>query len=256
MKILVFLTTFDTTTIQRQEYKLMQKGRNTRLTPERINLLDKINFVWEAQRGGPRRQQRATVSVPESANPAQQRSGSGRAHAKGRGGMTHHMMMPAGFPMMPFAMPPGMMMTMPRSPDQADGNAKKKQANDNGTSNEEEQKESGETASTGVNSFFHPQMMMAPQMMSSMGWPGNSNGQMAFGIFPFAAPFPIMGTTMSWPQTMTGAPAEDETNQGKKRKKKGEASENKRAKSEEEGESGSDDDNKQVDEEVVATEEE
>ena len=40
---------------QRQEYKLHQEGRPSRLTSERIKKLDEIGFVWEVPRGGPRR---------------------------------------------------------------------------------------------------------------------------------------------------------------------------------------------------------
>jgi len=40
---------------QRQEYKLMKDGKPSRLTPERIQLLNAVDFIWEAQRGGPRR---------------------------------------------------------------------------------------------------------------------------------------------------------------------------------------------------------
>ena len=74
---------------QRQEYKLMQKGRTTRLTQDRIDLLNKVNFVWEAQRGGPRRHRRATVSVPPKANPVQKSAKESRGStpsSAGRGG--------------------------------------------------------------------------------------------------------------------------------------------------------------------------
>lgn len=54
---------------QRQEYKLIQRGRQSRLTQDRIDLLNKVDFVWEAQRGGPRRKRKATVAVPPKANP-------------------------------------------------------------------------------------------------------------------------------------------------------------------------------------------
>lgn len=54
---------------QRQEYKLIRKGRQSRLTEERVDLLNKIDFIWEAQRGGPRRKRKATVSVPSKPNP-------------------------------------------------------------------------------------------------------------------------------------------------------------------------------------------
>ena len=32
-------------------------------------MLNKVEFVWEAQRGGPRRKRKATVAVPPRANP-------------------------------------------------------------------------------------------------------------------------------------------------------------------------------------------
>lgn len=54
---------------QRQEYKLLQKGRSSRLTDDRIRQLNQVDFIWEAQRGGPRRKRKATVSVPAKANP-------------------------------------------------------------------------------------------------------------------------------------------------------------------------------------------
>jgi hypothetical protein len=47
----------------------MMRGRSTRLTQDRIQRLEKAKFVWEAQRGGPRRQRRAIVCVPTQANP-------------------------------------------------------------------------------------------------------------------------------------------------------------------------------------------
>jgi len=67
----------------------MQKGRTTRLTQDRIDLLNKVNFVWEAQRGGPRRHRRATVSVPPKANPVQKSAKESRGStpsSAGRGG--------------------------------------------------------------------------------------------------------------------------------------------------------------------------
>lgn len=48
---------------QRQEYKLMKDGRPTRLTKERIQLLENAGFVWEAQRGGSRKK-RTWKSIP------------------------------------------------------------------------------------------------------------------------------------------------------------------------------------------------
>eukprot|EP00542_Grammatophora_oceanica_P020276 CAMPEP_0194034854 /NCGR_PEP_ID=MMETSP0009_2-20130614/7302_1 /TAXON_ID=210454 /ORGANISM="Grammatophora oceanica, Strain CCMP 410" /LENGTH=546 /DNA_ID=CAMNT_0038675957 /DNA_START=139 /DNA_END=1780 /DNA_ORIENTATION=+ len=44
---------------QRQERRLLRLGRkSTRLTQERIEMLDKIGFIWEAQRGGARSSQK------------------------------------------------------------------------------------------------------------------------------------------------------------------------------------------------------
>lgn len=43
---------------QRQEYKLAREGLPTRLTADRIEALNTVGFVWEAQRGGPRRRKR------------------------------------------------------------------------------------------------------------------------------------------------------------------------------------------------------
>ena len=55
---------------QRQEYKLLhQKGRSSRLTRDRIEMLNKVDFIWEAQRGGPKRRRKATVQVPPKASP-------------------------------------------------------------------------------------------------------------------------------------------------------------------------------------------
>jgi len=53
----------------------MQKGRKTRLTRNRIDQLNRLKFVWEAQRGGPRRSKRATVCVPEKPKPVKDKGG-------------------------------------------------------------------------------------------------------------------------------------------------------------------------------------
>jgi hypothetical protein len=54
---------------QRQEYKLVQGGRpSNRLTDEKVKALDELGFVWEAQRGGPRRKQEM-ISQPRSESP-------------------------------------------------------------------------------------------------------------------------------------------------------------------------------------------
>ena len=69
---------------QRQEYKLLQKGRSNRLTPERMRLLNEVGFIWEAQRGGPRRLKKARVSVPARPTPkppSRTRGGRGGAAA-------------------------------------------------------------------------------------------------------------------------------------------------------------------------------
>lgn len=49
---------------------MLSRGRASRLTDDRIRLLNKVEFVWEAQRGGPRRKRKATVSVPLKPTPA------------------------------------------------------------------------------------------------------------------------------------------------------------------------------------------
>ena len=38
-----------------QEYKCLREGRPSRLTPQRIQLLESVGFVWDAQRGGNRK---------------------------------------------------------------------------------------------------------------------------------------------------------------------------------------------------------
>jgi hypothetical protein len=201
---------------QRQEYKLMLKGRNTRLTPDRILLLNKVQFVWEAQRGGPRRQERATVCVPEQATPAQHFKHDKGIPATGLTG-SHPMMMP-GYPMMPFPMPPGLM--MPGMQANTDG-TKRRKTND-AEEGGEEATDSDVKVEGGVNPvqnpFFNPQMMMNPQMMAAMGWPmlqpgaQSPNGQMAYGFFPMAAPYMMGSSPMGWPQMVPGA-APTETDQ-------------------------------------------
>jgi hypothetical protein len=57
----LFLTVcdcFDRVSQQRQEYKLLQKGRKARITPERVQALNAVGFVWEAQRGCNKRKKR------------------------------------------------------------------------------------------------------------------------------------------------------------------------------------------------------
>ena len=68
---------------QRQEYKLIQSGRQSRLSDDKIALLDDINFIWEAQRGGPRRQRKATVVVPSKPNPVDARKIKTKAATRG-----------------------------------------------------------------------------------------------------------------------------------------------------------------------------
>eukprot|EP00566_Odontella_aurita_P010264 CAMPEP_0113580570 /NCGR_PEP_ID=MMETSP0015_2-20120614/30763_1 /TAXON_ID=2838 /ORGANISM="Odontella" /LENGTH=422 /DNA_ID=CAMNT_0000484807 /DNA_START=250 /DNA_END=1518 /DNA_ORIENTATION=- /assembly_acc=CAM_ASM_000160 len=66
---------------QRQEMKLLRDGRPTRLTAERIHLLNNVHFVWEAQRGGPKKRNNydgwssfplgeASVSTSPASHPA------------------------------------------------------------------------------------------------------------------------------------------------------------------------------------------
>ena len=224
----------------------MLKGRNTRLTTERINLLDKLSFVWEAQRGGPRRQQRATVSVPEQAHPVQVRSKVRKGDYAQMMANTAQMMLPGAYPMMPFPMPPGMMMPGMVMPEQTD--EQKKKSKDGGSGGDEsetnapeneETKKDGANASPGTHPYFNPHMMMNPQqMMAAMGWPmmpagTPPAGPMAFGFFPMGAPYMMPG----WPQAktdpLTSPTAEADGSDDKKRKSSGfeEASEgDKRAK--------------------------
>lgn len=79
--------------LQRQEYKLIQSGRQSRLSEDKIALLDDLDFIWEAQRGGPRRKRKATVVVPSKPNPVDARklkakvaTRGGKAGASVRGG--------------------------------------------------------------------------------------------------------------------------------------------------------------------------
>jgi len=65
---------------QRQDYKVFKQGRPSRLTQEKIDTLNGIQFVWEAQRGGKRRKLRpldegqgtATRVAPEDASSRQE----------------------------------------------------------------------------------------------------------------------------------------------------------------------------------------
>lgn len=65
---------------------MIQRGRQSRLTDERIQLLNKIEFIWEAQRGGPRRKRKATVAVPPKANPVDMAKLRAKTSTRGRGG--------------------------------------------------------------------------------------------------------------------------------------------------------------------------
>lgn len=49
---------------QRQEFKLMKEGRSSRLNKRKIELLEEVGFVWEAQRGGPRRKKPSGPNSP------------------------------------------------------------------------------------------------------------------------------------------------------------------------------------------------
>jgi hypothetical protein len=51
---------------KRQEYKLMQKGKASRLTEARLQMLNSVGFVWEAKRGAPRQVITKNDSKPEA----------------------------------------------------------------------------------------------------------------------------------------------------------------------------------------------
>lgn len=53
---------------QRQERKLLVQGRASRLIPEQVRALEQIGFVWEAQRGGPRKK-RGAPNPPRCSQP-------------------------------------------------------------------------------------------------------------------------------------------------------------------------------------------
>jgi hypothetical protein len=52
---------------QRREYKLLRKGLPSRLTHDRLQKLEKINFLWKAGRGGPRVQRDSAAGSPNLA---------------------------------------------------------------------------------------------------------------------------------------------------------------------------------------------
>ena len=47
---------------QRQEWKLYRSSKQSRLSDEKISMLNSIGFVWEAQRGGARKRKTCTAS--------------------------------------------------------------------------------------------------------------------------------------------------------------------------------------------------
>jgi hypothetical protein len=57
-----------------KEHKLLREGRPSRLTEERIQQLNSIGFLWEAQRGGPRKKRRDSDSATGSAKSCEQDS--------------------------------------------------------------------------------------------------------------------------------------------------------------------------------------
>jgi hypothetical protein len=162
----------------------MQKGRNTRLTHERISMLDKVNFIWEAQRGGPRRQKRATICVPAKPNPVQ--IGSNVSRGRGRGSsrisMVHGVPQgmvptgPDGAPhQMAMQMPPGQFMVM----------------NPPGAPNFMRTDQNQQGAMTNFHNGHQTQMMGGPYM--GMPWQMIPQGYqqappgMTLGIFPIGA---------------------------------------------------------------------
>ena len=60
------------------------------MTNERIDLLNKVNFVWEAQRGGPRRKRKAAVEVPAEPNPVAGVGPPGSSPERSQGGFPYH----------------------------------------------------------------------------------------------------------------------------------------------------------------------
>lgn len=53
---------------QRQEYKLLQQGKKARISLEKINALNAVGFVWEAQRGSNRNRKKRKQSQHSSAD--------------------------------------------------------------------------------------------------------------------------------------------------------------------------------------------
>jgi hypothetical protein len=60
-------TSFHAFAGQRREYKLLRKGLPSRLTHDRLQKLEKINFLWKAGRGGPRVQRDSAAGSPNLA---------------------------------------------------------------------------------------------------------------------------------------------------------------------------------------------
>ena len=59
---------------QRQEWKLFKSKKPSRLTQEKINILNKVNFVWEAQRGGARARSKTKRSKASNMNKNRKKS--------------------------------------------------------------------------------------------------------------------------------------------------------------------------------------
>lgn len=72
--------------MKRQEYKLLQKGLQSRLSEDRLRKLNDVGFIWEALRGGPRRQKSVREVVPMEPRASNTVS---KAH-RSKGGRRHH----------------------------------------------------------------------------------------------------------------------------------------------------------------------
>mmetsp|Transcript_25456 Transcript_25456/g.37608 ORF Transcript_25456/g.37608 Transcript_25456/m.37608 type:complete len:361 (+) Transcript_25456:58-1140(+) len=50
--------------VQRQEFRNMQQGKSSKMTPNRVKLLESIGFIWKAPRGARRKNEKAPLSHP------------------------------------------------------------------------------------------------------------------------------------------------------------------------------------------------
>ena len=59
-------------TFQNQEFRNLQQGKSSKMTPNRVKLLDSIGFIWKAPRGARRLPARPSGASPRisSAHPS------------------------------------------------------------------------------------------------------------------------------------------------------------------------------------------